>query len=80
MNLRTAMPFAGYARLIKLSDKELTYESAVKRLEEIVAALENKETPLDESVKLFEEGTKLAAFCNDKLKNAKQKVTVLDKE
>ena len=55
-----------------MSDKELTYESAVKRLEEIVAALENKETPLDESVKLFEEGTKLAAFCNDKLKNAKQ--------
>ena len=45
-----------------MSDKELTYESAVKRLEEIVAALENKETPLDESVKLFEEGTKLAAF------------------
>ncbi len=63
-----------------MSDKELTYESAVKRLEEIVAALENKETPLDESVKLFEEGTKLAAFCNDKLKNAKQKVTMLDKE
>ena len=63
-----------------MSDKELTYEDAVKRLEEVVAALENKETPLDESVKLFEEGTKLAAFLNDKLKNAKQKVTVLGKE
>lgn len=63
-----------------MSDKELTYEDAVKRLEEVVAALENKETPLDESVKLFVEGTKLAAFCNDKLKNAKQKVTVLSKE
>lgn len=63
-----------------MSDKELSYEDAVKRLEEVVAALENKETPLDKSVKLFEEGTKLAAFCNDKLKNAKQKVTILSKE
>lgn len=57
-----------------MSDKELTYEGAVKRLEEIVAALENKETPLDESVKLFEEGTKLAAFCNDKLKTQSKRL------
>ena len=44
--------------------KELTYEQAYKRLEEIVEKLENGSVPLEESMKLFEEGTKLANFCN----------------
>ncbi len=55
----------------------MTYEQAVKRLEEIVLRLENKDTPLEESINLFEEGTKLAAFCNEKLSTAKQKITEL---
>lgn len=59
---------------------EMTYEKAVKRLEEIVALLEKNEAPLDESMKLFEEGTRLAAFCNDKLVNAKQKITEINKD
>lgn len=58
----------------------MTYEKAVKRLEEIVALLEKNEAPLDESMKLFEEGTRLAAFCNDKLVNAKQKITEINKD
>ena len=59
---------------------EMTYEKAVKRLEEIVDLLEKNEAPLDESMKLFEEGTKLAAFCNEKLVNAKQKITEMNKD
>ena len=59
---------------------ELTYEKAVKRLEEIVDLLEKNEAPLDESMKLFEEGTKLAAFCNEKLVNAKQQITEINKD
>lgn len=59
---------------------EFTYEKAVSRLEEIVALLEKNEAPLDESMKLFEEGTKLAAFCNEKLVNAKQKITEINKD
>ncbi len=55
--------------------KEITYEEAVKRLEEIVTLLEKNEATLDESMKLFEEGTKLAAICNKKLNDAKQKIT-----
>lgn len=58
----------------------MTYEQAAKRLEEIVSRLENKDTPLEESIKLFEEGTKLAAFCGDKLSSAKQKITELSKD
>ena len=59
---------------------EMTYEKAVLRLEEIVAALEKNEVSLDESLKLFEEGTRLTAFCADKLKSAQQKITELVKE
>lgn len=57
--------------------KELTYEQAYKRLEEIVDKLENGSVPLEESMKLFEEGTKLANFCNSKLNAAEQKFTQL---
>lgn len=57
--------------------KELTYEQAYKRLEEIVEKLENGSVLLEESMKLFEEGTKLANFCNSKLNAAEQKFTQL---
>ncbi len=60
--------------------KEMTYESAVTRLEEIVSILEKSEVTLDESIKLFEEGTKLSAFCSEKLKKANQKITELTSE
>ena len=55
----------------------MTYEQAMKRLEEIVEKLDDGSLPLDESIKLFEESTKLAAFCNDTLEKAKIKVTEL---
>ncbi len=62
------------------SAKEMTYESAVKRLEEIVGILEKNEVSLDESMKLFEEGTKLTVYCSKKLQEAEQKITVLTNE
>ena len=62
-----------------MSSKDMSYEQAIKRLEEIVACLEKKDTPLEESMKLFEEGTKLAVFCGEKLTSAKQKITELTK-
>lgn len=58
---------------------EMTYEKAIERLEEIVSLLEKNETSLDDSMKLFEEGTKLSAFCAEKLKSAQQKITELEK-
>lgn len=59
---------------------EMTYETAVKRLEEIVSTLERNEVSLDESMKLFEEGTALTALCSKKLEEAQQKITVLTKD
>ena len=58
--------------------KNLTYEKAVKRLEDIVLQFETGELNLDESIKLFEEGTQLTAFCMNALNSAKQKVITLN--
>ncbi len=60
-----------------MAEKQQTFEAAMKRLEEIVAALEGGKCTLDESLKLFEEGTKLTSFCSEKLKTAEQKILKL---
>lgn len=65
---------------MKHNDEKMTYEQAIRRLEEIVDLLEKKDTPLEESIKLFEEGTDLVAFCGEKLSSAKQKITELTKD
>lgn len=56
---------------------ELTYEKAMSRLEAILEKLDDGSLSLDESIKLFEESTKLAVFCNDYLEKAKLKVVEL---
>ncbi len=53
---------------------ELKFEQAMAKLEDIVVTLEKGELGLDESLKLFEEGTKLATFCNNALGEAEQKI------
>ncbi len=57
--------------------KDMTFEQAMERLEQIVALLESGKSTLDESMKLFEEGTKLTAFCSQSLKDAEQKILTL---
>ncbi|MCQ5130208.1 exodeoxyribonuclease VII small subunit [Butyricicoccus faecihominis] len=56
---------------------EKSFESQMERLEEIVRLLERGEAPLSESIKLFEEGTKLSAAMGKLLDKAEQKVTVM---
>lgn len=57
--------------------EEMTYEKAMERLKEITKLLEDENTELTKSLELYEEGTRLAAFCNDFLDNAEQKITKL---
>ena len=57
--------------------KKKSFEESMKRLEEIVSQLERGESSLDQSLKLFEEGTKLAAFCSKALDTAEQKILTL---
>lgn len=59
--------------------KGKSFETELKKLQEIVAKLENGTESLEESLKLFEEGTKVAKFCNDVLDSAEQKITNLSK-
>ncbi len=59
---------------------DLTYEQAIKELENIVSKLENSEVSLEESISLFEKGTELVKICNGKLNTAEQKFTQLLKE
>lgn len=52
----------------------ITFEQAMSRLEEIIAALENNQTSLENSVELFQEGIKLSKICSDKLVGIEDKV------
>lgn len=60
--------------------KKVTYEEAVTRLEEIVEQLETDEILLDDAVKLYQEGLKLAALCKERLAAAEGSVTLLRQE
>ena len=57
--------------------KELTFEKAMDRLEEIVTLLESGDSPLDKSLSLFEEGVKLVKLCNSQLEKAESSVKIL---
>ncbi len=53
------------------------FESAMRRLEEIVKTLESGELPLASLLEVYEEGVKLQNFCHAKLAEAERKVEVL---
>lgn len=61
-------------------EKKLDYEAAFRRLEEIAGQLEQGTLPLEQNLKLFEEGTKLAAQLHKTLEAAEQKLTTLSLE
>jgi len=56
-----------------------TFETALKRLEEIVEVLEEGETPLDEAMALYEEGLELSRYCGEKLKATELRLKKLSK-
>jgi exodeoxyribonuclease VII small subunit len=59
---------------------EKKFEAALARLEEIVQQLEKGELPLEQSLKMFEEGIKLARVCHARLEEAERKVEILLKD
>ncbi len=60
-----------------MAEKKLSFEAAMTRLEEIVTSMEQGEAPLEESLTLFAEGTKLLKQCTALLDKAEQQVTKL---
>jgi exodeoxyribonuclease VII small subunit len=57
-----------------------TFEESLKKLETIVDQLEKGDLPLEESLKLFEEGVVLSAACKQELEAAEVKVQMLVKQ
>ena len=57
--------------------KKQTFEQAMSRLEEIVLALEKGDAPLEDSLALFQEGSKLIGTCSKALDQAQQQIKLL---
>lgn len=60
-----------------MAEKKPKFEVALKKLEEIVKRLEEGDLPLDQSLKLFEEGMGLSQFCQKSLDEAQGQVEKL---
>ena len=61
-----------------MTDK-LTFEEAMKKIEEIVVNLETGKVSLDEMVDLYKQGTELSVYCNKMIDEAEQKIKILSK-
>jgi exodeoxyribonuclease VII small subunit len=60
-----------------MAKKNITFEAATDRLEEILNRLESGDCELSESLKLYEEGISLIRSCNELLEKAEQSVKML---
>ena len=58
-------------------EKEIKFEEALSRLEAVVNRLESGELPLEESLRLFEEGVHLTKVCTHRLEEAERRITIL---
>ena len=62
-----------------MANKEIKFEKALERLEEIVGTLEGGEMELEKSIKMFEEGIKMTRICQSHLAEAEKKIEKLVK-
>ena len=60
--------------------RNLSFEQALERLQEIVAGLDDPEKGLESSLELFEEGVSLSRFCRAKIDEIQKRVEVVLKE
>ena len=61
-------------------EKEIKFEDALAKLEAVVNRLESGELPLDESLRLFEEGVHLTKVCAHRLEEAERRIAILKKD
>ena len=60
--------------------KQKSFEDALEKLEKITRELEEGDLSLEDSLKYFDEGVKLADYCSNKLSDAQKKVEILLKK
>lgn len=58
-------------------EERMDFEGALRRLEEIVETMENGELPLEEALRLFEEGMELSRLCAQRLDEVEARIEVL---
>jgi exodeoxyribonuclease VII small subunit len=63
-----------------MTEEAPSFENALKKLDEIVQRLEKGELPLEESLKLYEEGIRLSRLCHAKLDEAQGRIEMLIKD
>lgn len=56
-------------------NKELSFEEAMKNLEEIVEKLEEGDVPLEEAISIYKQGMDLSRLCHTKLKSVEEQLT-----
>lgn len=59
-------------------DTSLSFEDAFTRMQAIVATLEDGKIPLEQAITTFEEGMRLAQYCNDLLDRAQLRIQILE--
>jgi exodeoxyribonuclease VII small subunit len=62
-----------------MAKKPLNFESSMERLEDIVRKLEDESIPLEDSIRLYEEGIKIGKKCRNILDQADRKIKQLSK-
>ena len=62
---------------MKKTEKTQTFEASLGALEQIVRELEHGDVPLEESLRLFEEGVKLSRECQERLGQAERRIEIL---
>lgn len=65
---------------LEKKDSSQSFETCIKRLEKIVDVLERGEVPLEESIKMYEEGIGLSKVCLEKLSDAELKIKKISKD
>lgn len=60
--------------------EELTFEQALERLDACVAGMESGELPLEEMLKVFEEGQRLTRFCQKKLDEIEKRIEIITRD
>lgn len=68
------------ADLEKEKNEEFNIDEALTRLEEINDRLSDKSIPLNESIKLYTEGTKLAEICGEHLKGVEKELKIINED
>ena len=62
---------------IPVETESYTFEEALAKLESVVRELESGKLPLEKALELFEKGIALSGICNEQLKDAERRITLL---